>query len=184
MPLSNEARARFNETAAIEFFKETEGLPYGYHNFLFGWLDTPASNFPPLIPNKLMPIFFSMLEKIMPEEIDTLYTKALNKRLGTVGLNLEQLSKVASERNLTLNDVQAIPETEGWIYEGIEPRDGLAYVCSAYVTALYKRAGIFGDLTINAPEFTPRDIYTLNIWNTTWDRPEECVKADPNEPFC
>lgn len=77
-----------------------------------------------------------------------------------------------------------MPEIEGWMYEGIEPRDGRAYVCSAYVIALYKRAGLFDGSEINAPEFTPRDIYTLNFWDTTTPRPDACVKADPNAPFC
>ena len=68
-----------------------------------------------------------------------------------------------------------MPEVEGWIYEGIEPRDGISYVCSAYVIALYKRAGLFGDAQINAPEFVPRDIYTLNFFNADPNsRPEQC----------
>jgi hypothetical protein len=62
MPLSAEARAKFNETAAIEFFKMTEGLPYGYHNFLFGWIDTPEDNLPPLMPPGLVPIVLSIFE--------------------------------------------------------------------------------------------------------------------------
>jgi len=102
MPLKPEVRAKFNEEAAIKFFKETEGLPYGYHNFLFGWIDTPENNFPPLIPPKLMPIFFSMLEEIVPDVIDTFYGQALNHRLGTHGLKLSQLAKVAAERDMTL----------------------------------------------------------------------------------
>jgi hypothetical protein len=36
MPLTTDARAIFNQSAAIEFFQEAEGLPYGYHNFLMG----------------------------------------------------------------------------------------------------------------------------------------------------
>jgi len=35
MPLNAAARAKFNETAAQEFFFSTEGNPYGYYNFLF-----------------------------------------------------------------------------------------------------------------------------------------------------
>ena len=62
MPFSAEARAKFNESAAIEFFKYTEGLPYGYHNFLFGWIDTPEDNLPPLIPPELLPIVMSVFE--------------------------------------------------------------------------------------------------------------------------
>ena len=58
-------------------------------------------------------------------------------------------------------------------------------MCSAFVIALYKRAGLFGDLEINAPEFVPRDIYTLNFFNADSEsRPEECKKADPGAPFC
>jgi hypothetical protein len=35
--LSPERLAKFNETAAVQWFKTVEGLPYGYHNFIFGW---------------------------------------------------------------------------------------------------------------------------------------------------
>ena len=37
----------------------------------------------------------------------------------------------------------AMPEQDGWLYTGLEPRDGEAYVCSAYVAALWKAAGMF-----------------------------------------
>jgi len=50
MPLSPAAKAKFNEKAAQDFFFATEGLPYGYHNFLFGWIDTVEDNLPPLLP--------------------------------------------------------------------------------------------------------------------------------------
>jgi len=36
-----------------------------------------------------------------------------------------------------MEDLLAIVEEEGWIYHGIEPRDGISYVCSAYVAAAY-----------------------------------------------
>jgi len=49
MPLSEEKRAIFNQEAAEEFFFSTQGLPYGYHNFLFGWIDTEADNWPPML---------------------------------------------------------------------------------------------------------------------------------------
>ena len=68
-----------------------------------------------------------------------------------------------------------MPEQDGWIYSGKEPRDGLSYVCSAYVTALYKAGGLFGDLEINATEFTPKDVYQMDIFDTEFTRPEICV---------
>jgi hypothetical protein len=60
----------------------------------------------------------------------------------------------------------------------------LSYVCSAYVAALYKAAGLFGDMEINATEFTPRDVYELNFFNTTMDRPQQCIDADPELKHC
>jgi len=89
LPLSPEARAKFNETAAQEFFNKTEGLPYGYHNFLFGWVDTQVDNWPPLLPSHMIQIVFSILEGFTPSTVDIFLNQALNHRLGTVGLNLE-----------------------------------------------------------------------------------------------
>lgn len=66
----------------------------------------------------------------------------------------------------------AIVEQDGWIYSGIEPRDGESYVCSAFVAGLYRAAGLFGDYEINATEFTPRDVYQLKLFKDTWERPE------------
>jgi len=37
---------------------------------------------------------------------------------------------------------------------------------------------------INGPEFTPRDIYTLDIFDKNYQKPEACVKADPDQPYC
>lgn len=184
MPLSPEARARFNETAAQEFFFKTDGLPYGYHNFLFGWIDTPLENWPPLLPPGFMPILFSILEDFIPDTVDIFFSQALNKRLGTEGLNVKQIAGEAGRRNLTVEDLMAEIEVEGWVYKGLQPRDGVSYVCSAYVAAAYQAAGMFAPGVINGPEFTPRDIYTMDIFDKNFVRPEVCVKADPDQPYC
>jgi len=52
------------------------------------------------------------------------------------------------------------------------------------VAALYKAAGIFGDMEINAAEFTPRDVYNLKIFDLDFVRPQVCQDADPDQPFC
>lgn len=183
MPLSPESRAKFNETAAQEFFFSTEGLPYGYHNFLFGWIDTPADNYPPLIPAGIIPIVFAILEEFTPSTTDIFMDQALNKRLGTKGLNMNGLVAEAASRNMSIEDVMAMVEIEGWEYEGMQPRDGKSYVCSAYVAAVYRAAGILPE-HINGPEFTPKDVYTLNIFDKNYNRPAECVQADPDQPYC
>ena len=83
LPLSPENRAIFNETAAIEWFKTVEGLPYGYHNFLFGWIDTPDKSYPSLLDPDLLPVIFSVLEKFVPSVVDIFLNQALNQRIGT-----------------------------------------------------------------------------------------------------
>jgi hypothetical protein len=165
--LSPEARAKFNETAAQEFFWSTSNLPYGYHNFLFGWIDTPDSNWPPLVPNGFLPVALDVLEKIMPKNIDILLNQALNKRLGTVGLNLEGVAAEAAKRNLTVEDLISMVEQDGWEYTGVEPVDGRSYVCSAYVAGMYKAAGLIPKET-NAVEFAPKDVYSLKIFDTNF----------------
>ena len=73
-------------------------------------------------------------------------------------------------------------EVEGWEYEGFQPRDGRAYVCSAYVAAMYQVAGLLHN--IHGTEFTPRDVYTLDIFDKNYTRPASCVEADPGLPYC
>jgi len=50
-PIDPAVGATFNVTAAWEFFESVQGLAYGYHNFLFGWIDTVKDNFPCLPPD-------------------------------------------------------------------------------------------------------------------------------------
>lgn len=88
MPLRKEYRAKFDNKKAVEFFWKTEGLPYGYHNFLFGWIDTPRNNIPGLVPNEGIPIVFSLVEHVMPQTISIFFSEALNFRLGTKDLNI------------------------------------------------------------------------------------------------
>ena len=59
----------FNEQAANDWFFETEGLPYGYHNLLFGWIDTYRDNLPPVLPNQFAPILFSTLQHFIPKDV-------------------------------------------------------------------------------------------------------------------
>jgi len=73
MPLNDEMRSKFDEKKANEFFFQTEGLPYGYHNF-YSWVDTPEMNWPKILPKDLVPVVFSMIEKYDKNLTDNFYT--------------------------------------------------------------------------------------------------------------
>lgn len=111
-------RKKFNETAAIEWFNKVQGLPYGYHNFLYGWIDTPDDNWPLLLPKNLVPIGFSIFERIEKNTSDIFFSQALNIKLGTKGLNISELVHESNKRGLGIHDVMAIVEEDGIIYEG------------------------------------------------------------------
>jgi len=82
LPLKKEIADKFNETAARELFFEMEGVPYGYHNFMYGWVDTPEDNWPPLLPHHFVPILWSLVEAVDKPLADNMFTEALNLRLG------------------------------------------------------------------------------------------------------
>lgn len=179
LPLKPEYAKKFNETAAQAWFKQLEGLPYGFENFLFGWVDTPHENLPPLLDPEIVAPVFSIIEHFAPDAVKLIFTSALNKRLGTEGLNVSELSVVIAQRNLTFPEVFAMVEQDGWLYDG-KPK----FVCSAFVTSMYKAAGLFDGIEVNAVEWTPRDLYLSEFIDPNPDLPAECIEADPTNPFC
>jgi len=172
-------REKFDEKAANDFFFATEGLPYGYHNFLYGWVDTANDNWPPLLPQEIVPVAFKLFEDLAPQKAQIFFTDALNKRLGVEGKNISEIAEIAAGRDMSVQDVMAMVEQDGWEYSGIEPKDGQAYVCSAYVAAMYKAGGLFGDYEVNATEFVPRDVYSLKFFDDNFAFSDECSAADP-----
>lgn len=94
--MNAEAKAKFNEKAANDWFFKTEGLPYGYHNFLYGWMDTERDNLPPSMPNEMVPIVLSMVENIIPNSIYNLFVEGLNKRLSSDCADLPCIANTAA----------------------------------------------------------------------------------------
>lgn len=183
MPLSDEMRGKFNEKKANEFFFETEGLPYGYHNFLFSWVDTPENNWPKILPKDLVGVAFSVIEKFDKNVTDLFFSEALNFHLGTKNLDIPGLAAEAAKTGRNISDIMAVVEKDGWEYTG-EYHDGLSYVCSTYVAALWKAGGLFDGYKINAAEWSPKDVYQVDFFNKEYKRPQQCVDADPKGGFC
>jgi len=118
-PLNQEMRAKWNNKAAIEFFKKTEGFPYGFHNFFYSWIDTPYDNLTPGIPKHFLPIFFNLLSEIDPDTIGVFFTSGLNKRMGVEGKSINDISALAAAKGMLVDDVMAMKEIDGWEYEGM-----------------------------------------------------------------
>ena len=180
LPLREDVRKRFNETKALEwFFNGIEGLNYGYHNFLLSWIDTPDSNMPSVLSHEHLEFVFSIAEKLYPPLAQKMLGEALNMRVGIKNLTIPQATAEAARQGKSFEQIIAEPEKEGWVYS-----DGLNYVCSCFVIAFYKAGGLFDGMEINPNEFTPKDVYQLNIWDTNFKRPKVCEERDPDLPYC
>lgn len=179
LPLNLSARLKFNEKAVYEEFKLYEGLPYGFHNFIFGWLDTARNNFPDKISSEFLELAFKMIQDNMPAAFRSLVGEGTNKRLEVSDFTIEQLVVEAAKQGTTLADVLAMPENDDWIYS-----DGKSRVCSAFVSTLYKASGVFPYLEFQATELTPRDLYSLNIFDRKPTLPDSCRVIDPGLPYC
>jgi len=122
---------------------------------------------------------FTLLSHFDKKVGELLIGEALNHRLGKTGLSLGEIPAEAARQGRTMNSLFAEVEVEGTPYS-----DGVQYVCSCFVAAIWKRAGIFGDLEVNATEFTPKDIYEMGVYDTTTPLPDVCKTNDPELPYC
>ena len=180
LPLREEYRKKLDEKKANEWFiNVAEGLNYGYHNFIFSWIDTVDKNFPFIVTHEVVEFLFSIISYVAPDVSDKLLTEAINIRLGTENLTLQQAIAEGARQGKTFEELLAEPEIEGNMYS-----DGYNYVCTAFVVAFWKHGGLFGDLEINPNEFGPRDIYTLDIFDKEFERPQECIDDNPDLPYC
>ena len=180
LPLREEYRKKLDEKKANEWFiNVAEGLPYGYHNFIFSWIDTLDKNFPFIVTHEVVELLFSIISYVAPDVSDKLLTDAINIRLGTEGLTLQQAIAEGARQGKSFEQILAEPEIEGRMYN-----DGYNYVCTAFVVAFWKHGGLFRNLEINPNEFSPRDIYTLDIFDKEFKRPQECIDDNPDLPYC
>lgn len=96
MRLKDEWNAKFDEKKAWDWFHQTNGMPYGYRNFVFSFLDTINQNLPPLLDIEFIYMLSKIVAGVAPEiNSDILLKEALNQRLGITDhdklLNLEEI---------------------------------------------------------------------------------------------
>ncbi|XP_057542487.1 uncharacterized protein LOC130820943 isoform X1 [Amaranthus tricolor] len=182
LPLHPDVRAKFNSTAAWEFARRMSGKPYGYHNMIFSWIDTIGDNFPPPLDAHLVISVMSMWTRVQPAYAANMWNEALNKRLGTEGLDLLEILQEIENRGIAFEQLLTVPEQDEWIYS-----DGKSTTCVAFILAMYKEAGVFLPLydSIQVTEFTIRDAYMLKIYENNVTRlPSWCNTENSRVPFC
>lgn len=185
VPLSDAARAALNTTAAADFVFNNLGYPYGYHNFIATFFDTPDQNLPWPASWQFIELAFNLIQSVDRNLTDQLASMALNMRLGTTGLDLAQLADAAAAKNMTFAQLMALPEQDDWVYA-----DGPSMVCDVFFCNTLKAGGLFSslfgiaDADLNCREFHNLDAYRLAIFNTSFTRPQACIDADPDLPYC
>ncbi|KAH7352333.1 hypothetical protein KP509_19G040200 [Ceratopteris richardii] len=183
LPLHPEKRAHFNSTAAWEFVRKMEGKPYGYHNMIFSWIDTVVDNYPPPLDAHVVMSLMTMWTRIQPAYAANMWNEALNKRLGTEGLDLPSILMASEEKGIPFDKLLAMPENDEWVYS-----DGKSTSCVAFVLAMYKAAGLFGphSESIQVTEFTIRDAYMLKFFEDDMTQlPTWCNSGTSGDlPYC
>ena len=180
LPLSKEYAAKFDEEKAWKWFRQTEGMPYGFRNFLFTFVDEDNHNIPAVSDLDFVYYAFKTLTTHLPQvQLQRLVQEALNWRLGTEGLDLQGIELEAARKGVSLKQLVNIPEKNKVKYS-----DGYSYVCSGYVTSMWLEAGVFGDLDILPSEFTPMNIYQLKIFEPNAEMSPECKLHNPGMPYC
>ena len=198
-PLSPEYRAKFDEAKAWEWFQSVEGLNYGFHNMLWGWVDTVKNNYPCTPPDyqstcmswPLIEVAFGLIDALMPSTADLMWRQAWALRVGEPESRLSTLEiyRKASEKGMSLEELPTVVEQDDWIYNTTrygKPVKGRSMVCCVFVCAMWKAAGIFEEVgdAVNCAEFVNEDVYQLNVFDDPANRPEACKQADPDNQVC
>ena len=179
LKLREKYRKLFNKDKAINSFLNYEGLPYGYQNFLYGWIDTQENNFPERLNSNLLQILFAFLSRKQKDVINLFFTEGLYKRLNINyskdNMSISDIILDANKKYITFSKLITIPENDEWVYS-----TGKSRVCDTLIMSIYKDAGVFGNLTeyLSATEFTPRNLYELDIFDI--NKYENCF----NETYC
>lgn len=178
--LSEESRAKFSPEKAWKWFRSIENLAYGIHNFAYTLIDDPLHNFDFIKDINSAVLAFNFMDMLLPGINHMIIGESLNVRLGTKDLKFSELLYEMDRRNTNLVEVMSRPELDGWIYDSDQN-----YVCSCLAIKMLLEGGLMEGLTINSHEFTPRDVFMTQLFETDPKKmPALCQQNDPGLPFC
>merc|ERR1712216_291242 len=122
LPIRKELSDHMNENQKQiwDFFHKVEGMPYGYHNFLFGWIDTVNHSYPQPLDPEFVWTIFSLFEKMGLTFADVMIKEAMNHRIGNFGPDFKTLDEVAMEaienHQMSIRDLFATVEEDDIMY--------------------------------------------------------------------
>lgn len=179
LSLRKDLAAKFDTKKAWEAYYKIEGIPYGFNNFIFSSQDTLDQNRPDYIDPNFVAIFAGLVSRFAPALIDRVFVDGINQRLGTPGFSIDAIWEEVYKQKTSFAEILAMVENEDWQYS-----QGVSLICSALVIHLYKAGGLFGDLPINSPEFTPYDVTSLNFWDLENKEVIEACKGRAPRGYC
>lgn len=177
LPLAKQYADAFNETAFWNWYNTVQGMPYGYHTFLYSFLDTfgPQGNLPMPVDDNIPSVIFHQLEQFMKNStygtsIFSILTWGMNHRLNTncatLACNIDVLvnNQLNNRPVKTFMQAAAIPDNDAWKFGA-----NYSMVCSEFAHHAWK-AGLSGAFPvfsqIMANEQTPKDNYQMGIYDT------------------
>ena len=58
-------------------------------------------------------------------------------------MTIAEITVAAAKKGMTIDDIAAMPEQDGWQYDGILPDlTAPSYICSSYNIEIYRAAGL------------------------------------------
>eukprot|EP00906_Rhabdomonas_costata_P033191 RCo046749 len=190
----------FDSSAAWEFFREYDGMPFGYQTLVPAAVDTMRGNLPPPLTPEVVPVVVDMLSMVMPKQAQSMVYDPLNIRFLRVygarmlprnWTNCTTLSCVqatAAHLGTDLLSVLAIPEQDDWRYDLGVPRWSSApsLICDVFVMHLLRVGGALPGFPkdISLSEFTPKDVAQVQIYDEEWAQPSYCRTSGGKRGWC
>lgn len=178
-PLKEEYRNKFDVKKAVRFFNTVKRKNFVYNNFFFSHFDTPSGGLPKEFNSEIFLVLFQYLEKEKPDIYNEIMKEGLNNRMGTKNKTLNEIVKLGVQRNMTFEEILAMPELDNYTYS-----TGPMYICSSLIIEMYRKGGLFENVTILPHEFDMENVLSLNFFDTNWTKPDICEQADPGFPYC
>jgi len=190
LPLQSQYQAQFNEQSFWSWFKTVQGQPYGYHTFLFSFIDTPAKNLPLPMDEAVTGWLLTTMDRLLPNStgkisVYSLITEGLNHRIKKDCPDVTCVSDTLLSQKRNLAQLLSQIEDDSWRYG-----PNVSLVCSEFAASVYKYAlGPNWPSPFQATEQTPKDNYQMNIFDGNFWNSQNCpigLSRDPtgNGTYC